>query len=92
MNNIMTYKGYTAWIEYDDEDKIFTGQLIGLQDIVVFHGHCVQELETALHQSVDGYLDACQRLGQLPHAPVSGDVCLNTPAETLKTALAAAHP
>jgi len=70
MNNVMTYKGYTAWIEYDDEDKIFTGQLIGLQDIVVFHGNSVQELQTALHQSVDGYLDACQQLGQLPQTPV----------------------
>jgi len=91
MNNIMTYKGYTARIEYDDEDKIFTGQLIGLQDIVVFHGDSVQELQTALHQSVDGYLDACQQLGQLPQTPASGDLSLSIPAELHHAALAAAH-
>jgi len=70
MSSTMTYKSYTAHIEYDDEDNIFTGQLIGLQDIVVFHGNSVQELQTALHQCVDGYLDACQQLGQLPQTPV----------------------
>jgi len=47
----------------------------GLQDIVVFHGHSVQELQTALRQSVDGYLDACQQLGQSPQPPaISADL------------------
>lgn len=63
MNNAMTYKGYTACIEYDDADKIFVGRLAGLRDIVSFHGESVAELETAFHESVDDYLTACEKLG-----------------------------
>jgi len=54
--NTMRYRGYSAHIEYDDTDRIFTGRLLGLQDVVVFHGASVEELQTAMHQSVDDYL------------------------------------
>ena len=29
MTNTMSYKGYSARIEYDDEDGIFTGRIAG---------------------------------------------------------------
>ena len=31
MTNTMTYKGYAARIEYDDEDGIFTGRIAGIR-------------------------------------------------------------
>ena len=45
--NLMSYKGYTARIEYDNEDHIFTGRIAGIRDVVGFHGSSVDELEQA---------------------------------------------
>jgi len=56
MSNAMTYKGYSARIEFDDQDHIFVGHLVGIRDIVGFHGSSVRELETAFHEAVDDYL------------------------------------
>ena len=43
--NAMFYKGYSARIDFDDEDRIFVGHLAGIRDIVGFHGSSVDELE-----------------------------------------------
>ena len=35
--NTMTYKGYAATVQYDDDDGIFFGRLAGIRDGVDFH-------------------------------------------------------
>jgi hypothetical protein len=32
--NTMSYKGYTARIEYDERDNIFVGRVLGLRSII----------------------------------------------------------
>ena len=87
----MTYKGYAARIEFDADDRIFVGRLAGIRDIVVFHGTTVAELESAFHESVDDYLDACAELGQTPGRPASGKLMLRVPPEVHQGALRAAE-
>jgi predicted HicB family RNase H-like nuclease len=77
----MTYRGYSARIEFDAEDRIFVGHLAGVRDIVGFHGASVAELEAAFHEAVDDYLAACKKLGQEPNKPFSGRVMLRLPPE-----------
>lgn len=36
--NFMTYKGYAARVEFDDEDHLFVRHIFGIRDIVSFHG------------------------------------------------------
>ena len=43
----MKFKGYSARIEYSDEDHCFVGHIAGISDIVGFHGESVSELRTA---------------------------------------------
>ena len=43
MSNTMSYKGYTARIEYDDEDGIFFGRIAGISDGVGFHANTVED-------------------------------------------------
>jgi predicted HicB family RNase H-like nuclease len=43
----MTYKGYAARIEYSDEDRCFVGHIVGINDIVGFHGEPVAKLRAA---------------------------------------------
>jgi len=79
MKNAMTYKGYTARIEFDAEDRIFFGRLSGIRDIVTFHGAAVDELEAAFHEAVDDYLATCAKLGDKPDRPYSGKLTLRIP-------------
>jgi predicted HicB family RNase H-like nuclease len=62
--NAMTYKGYAATIEFDAEDRIFAGRLVGIEDIVTFHGASVDELEDAFHGAVDHYLEVSEKTGR----------------------------
>jgi predicted HicB family RNase H-like nuclease len=89
--NAMTYKGFTARIEYDDNDKVFFGRLAGMRDVVSFHGESVAELETAFREAVDDYIDACAKLGQTPEKPASGRLMLRIPPEVHGAALVAAQ-
>jgi predicted HicB family RNase H-like nuclease len=77
----MTYRGYSARVEFDAEDRIFVGHLAGVRDIVGFHGASVAELEAAFHEAVDDYLAACKKLGQEPNKPFTGRVMLRLPPE-----------
>ena len=77
----MTYKGYSARVEFDAEDRLFVGHLAGVRDIVGFHGASVAELEAAFHKAVDDYLAARKKLGQEPNKPFSGRVMLRLPPE-----------
>ena len=74
--NEMKYKEYSAKVEYDPVDKIFVGHITGIRDIVGFHGSTVEELETALQEAVDHYLEVCEKLGQEPEKSYSGKLTL----------------
>jgi predicted HicB family RNase H-like nuclease len=89
--NAMKYKGYAARIEYDAQDRIFVGHLVGVRDIVGFHGESVEELETAFHEAVDNYLAACVKLGQQPNKPASGKILLRVPPEIHSAAMMVAE-
>ncbi|MBI2433065.1 MAG: type II toxin-antitoxin system HicB family antitoxin [Candidatus Hydrogenedentes bacterium] len=79
--NAMMHKGYQAHVEFDAQDRIFTGHVAGIRDIVAFHGATVDELETAFREAVDDYLEACEKLGQAPNKPYSGKLMLRLPPE-----------
>jgi len=64
--NCMTYKGYTARVEFDQRDDIFVGRLLGVRDIISFHAHSVVELHRELALAVDGYLEDCAERGVTP--------------------------
>ncbi len=77
----MSYNGYFANIEFDSDDRIFVGRIIGIRDVIGFHGESVKELEAAFHEAVDNYLAACKELGQKPNKPYSGNLMLRVSAE-----------
>jgi len=87
----MKYKGYFAKVEFDAEDRIFIGHIIGIKDVVGFHGESVEELEQSFREAVDNYLDACKKLDQKPNKPYSGNLMLRIPAEVHAAVAAAAE-
>lgn len=68
----MTYKEYTAQIVYSEEDRCFIGDLIGIRDIVSFHGDSLAEIRAAFEESVDDYLLTCQEFNRSPQKPARG--------------------
>jgi predicted HicB family RNase H-like nuclease len=86
----MSYKGYSARIEYDDEDGILFGRIAGIRDGVGFHADNVPELRAAFREAVDDYLATCVKLGKTPQKPYSGNVMFRiSPEAHAKVALAA---
>ncbi|MGV8005175.1 hypothetical protein QPK14_24680 [Photorhabdus temperata subsp. temperata] len=57
--NIMTYKGYTAKIEYSDEDQCLIGHITGIHDVISFHSNNVIELRNAFEKAINDYLAYC---------------------------------
>lgn len=72
--NSMIYNGYSARIEYDDEDGVFFGRIAGIRDGVGFHADNVADLKAAFGEAVDDYLETCTRIGKSPQKPYSGKV------------------
>ena len=91
MINTMTYKDYTARIEFDDRDNILVGRLVGITDVVSFHAESVAELRAAFEEAVDDYLETCARIGKAPQQPASGKMMLRVAPEVHSAALMAAQ-
>ena len=72
MTNVMSYKGYLARIDYDDEDGIITGRLAGIRDGVGFHADTVEGLRAAVVEAVEDYLETGGAVGRDPQRAFSG--------------------
>ena len=72
----MTYKGYQARVELDEQAGVFHGEIINTRDVITFQGKTVDEIKQAFRESVDDYLDFCVQLGQAPEKPFTGKFML----------------
>jgi predicted HicB family RNase H-like nuclease len=79
--NAMHYRGYSARVEYDDDDEIFIGHLVGINDIIGFHADTVAELKKAFTETVDDYIETCRRIGKQPEKPYSGKLMFRVKPE-----------
>ncbi len=77
----MKYKGYQGHVVFDDEAKIFHGEVVGLKDVITFQGSSVEELEQAFKDSIDEYLAFCKELGRNLEKPFSGKLILRLEPE-----------
>lgn len=87
---MMKYKGYTASIEFDDEAKLFHGEVAGLNDVITFQANNADDLIAAFHDSVDDYLEWCTERGKEAERPFSGNFPVRGTPELHKKVLAAA--
>lgn len=81
MKNAMEYKGYKARIDYDGDDKCFIGHIVGINDVVGFHGSSVDELRAAFEDAVDDYIATCAAVGKQPERSYSGAVMFRVAPE-----------
>lgn len=89
--NSMIHGGYSARIDYDDEDSIFFGRIAGIKDGVTFHADNVADLKAAFREAVDDYVETCARIGKSPQKPYSGKVMFRISPEVHARAAIAAE-
>ena len=86
----MEYKGYHAAVEFDGEDGILVGRLLGINDVVGFHADSVAGITAAFQEAVDDYLETCARAGKAPDKVYSGQLMVRVdPAVHAQAAKAA---
>ena len=82
MKNMLSYKGLSAHIEFDPDDNIFFGRVLGVKDIIGFHGETVKELTSDFHNACNHYINDCRQRGEEPNKIYSGKLTLRIPPET----------
>lgn len=81
MNNTLSYKGFTAKVEYSAADELFVGRVLGIKDIIGFHGETVEELKAEMKGMIDFHIEVCKKSGEKLKKSYSGKVFLRLPSE-----------
>jgi predicted HicB family RNase H-like nuclease len=91
MSSVMTFNGYSARVEFDDEDGIFFGRIAGIRDGVTFHADTVSDLRAAFHEAVNDYIETCRKIGKEPQKAYSGQMMFRVDPELHRKAAIAAE-
>jgi len=78
---MLKYKGYTGTVEYDSEEDILFGKVINANAVITFMGKSTDEIKKAFEESVDCYLQTCEKKGIEPKKPFSGNIRLRIAPE-----------
>jgi predicted HicB family RNase H-like nuclease len=62
MQDVMEYKDFIGSVRYSAVDDIFYGKLEGIEDLIVFEGDSVKELNSAFNRAVDEYQEKVKKL------------------------------
>jgi len=72
MTNTMNYKGYNGSVEYSDEDNLFFGKILGINDTILYDGCSVTEIKKNFRDAVEDYLIICAHMGKEPEKAYKG--------------------
>jgi len=72
MTSLLKYKGYLAKVEFDADEKVLRGEVLGTRDVVTFQADGAADVEREFRGSVDDYLAFCKERGERPEKPASG--------------------
>jgi len=72
MKNTMSYDGYNGSVEFSDEDSMFYGRIIGINDHITYDGYNAEELRKNFREAVEDYLEICSEMGKEPEKAYKG--------------------
>jgi len=90
-NNIMQYKGYYAKVEYDADENIFVGDVIGINDTLAFHCDNTKQIEDIFHHCIDEYIKTCEEVGKVPEKSYTGSFTVRVEPEEQRIAVLCAN-
>lgn len=85
MNKPITYKGYTAKIEYSDKDECLIGRVSDIRRSITFQGDSVKEIKQAFEEAIDSYLLSCAEKNEEPENPGCSVVRISSALHSLIT-------
>lgn len=91
MTNVLKHNGYQARVDFDADDRIFIGRIVGIDDVVTFHGDTVDGVIEAFKESLEDYIETCAKVGKNPDRSYSGTVYLRVSEATHANAAKAAE-
>ena len=54
---MLTFKGYTATVEYDADANILHGEVMDTRDVITFQAATTDDIVKEFHASLDDYLE-----------------------------------
>ena len=73
MKNVLQHRGYTGNVQFDADDMLFHGRVMGMKKaIIAYEGKTVDDLVKDFQAGVDDYLDMCAEDGMIPERPFKG--------------------
>ena len=81
MKDVLTYKDYMGSVHYCAEDEVFYGKIEGIEDLVSFEAKSVDALKAAFEESVEDYLDICERSNKDSEKSYKGSFNVRIPPE-----------
>ena len=72
MKNTLRYKNYYGSVEFSDDDNVFFGRIIGINDRITYEGNDVNSLRQDFENAVEDYLDTCLHIGKDPEKTYRG--------------------
>lgn len=66
MSGTLRYNDFEGTVEFDADDRRLHGRVLGITDILGYHGDSIEQLEAAFREAVDGYLEHCAAIGKEP--------------------------
>lgn len=87
---MLNYKGYIGSVEFDDENELFTGEVINTRDVITFQSDNAHDLKQAFIDSIEDYLEFCAERNESPEKPFSGKFNLRISPELHREAFIAA--
>jgi len=72
MKSTMSYKEYHGSVEFSDEDNVFFGRIIGINDRITYEGDNVTSLRKDFQDAVEEYLETCAHIGKEPEKTYKG--------------------
>ena len=69
MTAVLNYRGYAGSINYSEDDAVHCGEILGIQDLVLYEADGVAGLQAAFEEAVEHYLEGCEIAGEGPNPP-----------------------
>lgn len=56
----LCYKNFRGSIEYSEEDKCYFGKILNIDDLCLYEGNDIKELQKSFESTVEDYIEICK--------------------------------
>jgi len=81
MTNQLRYKDFIGTVNFSEEDGVFYGKVLGINDSISFEGNSVNTLTEDFHDAIDEYLAFCEETGKDPQKSYKGSFSIRISPE-----------